>query len=78
MRKVYYVVGSCNKRCLGGAGGLPELFTTVGYNKQSMEKKKRELEKEYPDYLFWIGWQWKDTDGLNEVSKIRKHWSIEE
>ena len=76
MKKIYYVVGSSNKRALGGSGGFPELFTTVGYNKQAMEKKKRELEKQYPDYLFWIGWQWKDADGLNEVSKIRKHWSL--
>lgn len=76
MKKVYYVVGSSNKRALGGCGGLPELFTAVGYNKQTMEKKKRELEKEYLDYLFWVGWQWKDTDGLNEVSKIRKHGSL--
>lgn len=76
MKKIYYVVGSSNRRCLGGAGGLPELFTAVGYNKQLMEKKRKELESKYPDYLFWVGWQWKDADGINEVSKIRKHWSM--
>ena len=76
MKKIYYIVGSKQVYTASG-GGKPELFSAVGYNKHSMEKKKRELEKEYgKTYIFWVGDQWKDKNGMDEILKLPKHESM--
>ena len=70
MRKIYAIVGCRN---LVMRHGRTEILSVVCNTRKTAEELLLRAKSEFPDYMIWLSWQWRDANGMKEFQRLPKH-----